>query len=276
MDKYRKILFSAVARLLRPLVRLMLRNGLSHSEFVEISKRVYVSVAETEPEFQVGNRKQSVSRISVLTGLNRKEVAKVQDLPPVGEFEVTSHNRAAQVINGWLRDTDFLVDDEPIDLSEEGTDASFTKLVKKYSGDMTVRAVKDELLRLGAVRVLEDGRLRLCAKAYIPQNSNVQKLQMLGESTADLLSTLDHNLQNSLDESRLQLTLAYDNLPKEALEAFQKLSEEHAHNTLMVLNRWLSQQDRDVNPLAKGNQRFRAGLGIYYFEAPYEEGNKDD
>jgi len=274
MDKSKKALFTALFKLMRPLVKLLLRYGVSHSEFVEALKRIYVSVAESEQEFRVEDRKQSVSRISVLTGLNRKEVSRIQALPSDEEFEVTTHNRAAQVVDGWLRGSAYQDSNgEPIDLSLGGDSVSFSTLVKTYSGDMPVRAVLDELIRVGVVKKLGNGMLSLCSRAYIPQKSDTEKLDILGVSATDLLNTLEHNIPRPLENSRLQLTLAYDNLPEETVEEFKKMSEEHAQNTLLLLNDWLSKQDRSVNPSVSGHGCYRAGLGMYYFE---ESINKEE
>mgnify|MGYP000616214287 CR=1 FL=1 len=267
MDKSKITLYNALFKLMRPLVKLLLRFGISHSEFTELSKRVYVSVAESEKEFRLDERKQSVSRISVLTGLNRKEVAKQQSLLQNDQLVISSHNRAAQVVNAWLRDEVYQDQaGEPLELSLSDGLVNFTTLVKKYSGDIPTRAVLDELLRVGAIRKVEGDLLRLCSKAYIPQASDDEKLHMFGTSVTDLLNTLEHNIPCSLENSRLQLTLAYDNLPEEALAEFKTMSEEHAQQTLLTLNDWLSKQDRHISPSIKGHGRYRAGLGMYYFE----------
>ena len=36
------------------------------------------------------------------------------------------------------------------------------------------------------------------------------------------------------------------------------------------LDEWLASNDRDTNPSMEGTGRNVAGLGIYYFEEPYE------
>src|SRR5512135_1484512 len=69
------ILPVAVARILKPLVRILLRNGVSYKTFADIAKRQYIEVARNE--FPIERRKQSVSRVSVITGLTRKEVSRV-------------------------------------------------------------------------------------------------------------------------------------------------------------------------------------------------------
>ena len=77
-DEHLHPLFAALLKLLRPLVRILLRNGVSHRTFAEIAKWGYVDVAHQE--FGLEGRKQSISRVSVLTGLSRKEVMRVRNL----------------------------------------------------------------------------------------------------------------------------------------------------------------------------------------------------
>ena len=90
-------LIEALDRLLEPLVQILVRNGVPHAAFGEIAKRAYVRVAEREKG--IDGRKQTVSRMSVLTGLTRKEISRAELLTVVG--------------SGWLAigndDTDALV-----------------------------------------------------------------------------------------------------------------------------------------------------------------------
>ena len=74
----RQALNQAVVQLLRPLVKVLLRHGVAYDEFAELARRTYVDVAERD--FTLHGRKQTASRISVITGLNRKEVARLQAL----------------------------------------------------------------------------------------------------------------------------------------------------------------------------------------------------
>ena len=130
-----KAVSAAVTNILRPLVRLLLRNGIPYGTFSDIAKRVYVEVA-TE-EFCIPGRKQSKSRVSILTGLSRKEVLRVRRLPAPEDLGAGArYNRAARVIAGWVRDRRFRDDaGNPAELAFEGGAASFGKLVKTYSGD---------------------------------------------------------------------------------------------------------------------------------------------
>jgi hypothetical protein len=259
-------LSAAVVRLLGPLVRVLLRNGMSFKAFSNLAKRVYVEVGTRE--FGIPGKKQTVSRVSILSGLSRKEVRRLrrERALPVDIDARERYNRAARVIAGWVRDNDFTsARGDPLALSQDGDHASFSQLVKRYSGDVPVRAVLDELLRVGAVERLDDGRIRLLSRVYIPRTSDHDKLEILGADVADLIATIDHNLQRG-DAPRFQRKVMYDNLPEEAATAFRALSAQQAQVLVENMDHWLSRRDRDMNPSARGRGRWRAGIGIYYFE----------
>ena len=267
-----KALSAAVLRLLRPLVRILLRNGFTYGAFADLAKWVFVDVARRE--FGVSGRKQTVSRVSVITGLNRKEVKRVQEIDaPDDAAAARQYHRAARVVGGWTSDPRFLEkDDSPAVLPFEAeAGRSFSALVRAHSGDMTPRAVLDELLRVGAVEQGEEGAVRLVTRAYVPRTSDVDKLHILGSDVALLLSTIDHNLQHGGSAPLFQRKVAYDNLPQEALPQLRELAGEKGQRLLEELNRYLAQHDRDANPAAQGTGRKQAGVGIFYFERDVPE-----
>ena len=268
-DEHLKPISAAVLRLLRPLVRILLRNGVSYGTFSDLAKWVYVDVASKE--FDIRGRKQSISRVSVITGLSRKEVMRVQQLPrPDDRASSERYNRAARVITAWRRERDFLdAEGEPASLPMLGSAATFSELVKRYSGDVPARAILDELIRIGAVERLEDGKVRLLTQAYIPESSEADKLHILGTDVGHLISTIGHNLKPDPIAPFFQRKVAYDNLPDEVLPKFRKLSAKRAQTLLEKMDRWLAQSDRDVNPTVEGTGRNRAGVGVYYFEEPH-------
>ena len=244
---------------------MLLRNGVAFSDLAEWIKRLYVDVAEKE--FAVDGRKQTVARIAVLTGLNRKEVKRLVEEPLIQPRYQTRHNRAKRVISGWMNDADFLDSKgsaKHLDINDKET--GFFALVKRYSGDIPPRAILDELLRVGVVEKLKNGKLKLKKRGYVPQGSNEEMLKILAESGADLLESMDHNLSQPSEPSRLQLQVAYDNLPLESVEIFRSMSRDKALEFIQSLDQFLSTQDRDVNPDSKGQGRYRAGMGVYYFQ----------
>ena len=254
----------ALATLLRPLCRVLLRHSVSFGALEDIAKRVYVQVALEE--FGIPGKKPSISRASILSGLTRKEVQRlVAESNGNGEDTSDRYNRAARVLTGWVRDPDFAdANGEPRRIAQDG-ELGFATLVRRHSGDMPARAVLDELIRVGAVAQAEDGTLELLTHAYIPQRSPADKLGILGTDVADLIATIDHNLEHGATDPRYQRKVMYQSIPVAELAAFRKLSAAQSQALLERLDRWLAEHDTDIQP---GQARARVGVGIHYFEEP--------
>jgi len=258
-------MYSATAILLRPIVRMLLRHGISHSEFVEISKRAYVDVAYSE--FKIPGRKKTVSRAAVITGLSRKEVLRLTMQEDVELPRKGSINRANKVINGWLTNKEFLdQENNPLVMELIGDRASFSSLVKQYSGDITARAVLDELIRVGSAEKVADQKVKLLTKGYLPNNDEAEKIRIMGNCSSDFLNTIDHNISSNTEDLYFQRQVAYSHLPESAIPKFRELSHKKSTELLVELNHWLAERDVIANPDAEGAGEVRAGLGIYYFE----------
>jgi len=266
MSTQEHVLSAAVIRILRALVRVLLRYGMPFDSFAELAKRVYIDVAQKD--YSLPGRKQSISRISTLTGIYRREVSRLLELPDIDDSETTErHNRAAMVIGGWLQDPDYTdAKGRARILVLRGDKPSFTHLVRKYSGDIPVRAILDELQRVGTIEKDQDGKIHLLSRAYVPKQSEVDMINILGVDVADFVKTIDHNLEFSKTDNRLQLKVVYDNLPAEAIPELHALTSKRSRDLLEELNTWLAEHDRDNNPGIQGTGRVRAGFGVYYFE----------
>jgi hypothetical protein len=268
-SRSQRALRSAVQQLLRPLCRLLLRHAISFDAFQELARRVYVDVALKE--FGIPGKRPTASRVAILTGLTRKEVHRLLVTPADdGADDAERYNRAAQVLTGWARDADFLDEKgEPRRLEVDGP-GGFGTLVKRYSGDMPMRAVLDELVRVGAVEPREDGRLDLAARGFVPRHSAVDKLGILGRDVAELIATIDHNLQHGETDPRFQRKVMYSAIPRSALPAFRRLSSRQAQALLERLDKWLAGHDPEHLPEDPSATHARIGLGIYYIEEPVE------
>jgi hypothetical protein len=270
-----KPLLAAINKLLYPLVRILLRNGVAYGVLADVLKRIYVDVAGEE--FDIPGRKQTISRISVITGLSRREVGRVKSLTPIEDTEAPKrYNRAARVIGGWIREERYLdAEGQPKTLPLDGDGATFSDLVRQFSGNIPVRAILDELLRVGAVDRVNGNKVRLLVHAYLPRTDEAGMLDILGTDVRDLITTIDHNIRATSkgDGDRYyQRKVVYNNLPQEIIPKLREMSQADAQKLLESIDRWLSKYDRDINPNAEGSGRKRAGVGIYYFEEDYENG----
>jgi hypothetical protein len=259
----------AIRRILKSLVRILHRKGIAFGEFSLIVKQIYVEVS-AEALAAEGER-PTTSRIAIVTGLTRKEVAQLrQARDEVGHAPTARYNRGVRVMTGWLHDAEFLdADGQPAHLPLQGDSGSFATLVSRYSGDMPYRAMFQEMERVGVVQLDGAGLVQLMGAGYIPHADETEKLAILGTDVATLLNTIGHNL---ITQERHQLyfqrKVSYDNLPEEALPAFKTMVEHDGMELLLKFNTWLLTQDRDSNPQVGGTGQMRAGVGIYYFEEP--------
>ncbi len=264
---------AVITTTLRPLVKLLLRYGVTHTDLTAILRRVYVDVALTD--FKLPGRKQSDARIAVLTGLSRKEVKKVRSKElPESPQALMKQNRASWALSAWLRDKSFLDETgNPRSLSvrEEDPD-SFSVLAKKYCGDVPVRAVLDELIHVGAVRVVDNTRVEPTSIGYISKHDTSELLRVSLQNVADHIATIDYNDQNKPHKSRLELVVKYDNVTQTGTDAFRALSRDKAKSLLAYLDNFLAIHDLDTNDTHDETSGNRTGLGIYYFEDDADNG----
>lgn len=267
MDKTLRLAFY---RIVKTLMRILYRKGVALGDFSHLVKQAYVEVVEQE--LAKSGERVTTSRIAVITGLTRKDVAVLRQretAEPKPRF-----NRSLRVINGWLHDAAFqdAATKQPAKLPFRGKSGSFEHLVQRYSGDMSCFAMLDELKRVQMVQETADGQVELLHTVYIPQGNESEKLQLMGNDVALLVSTIDHNMTaDDPRELRYQRKVSYNNLPAEVLPAFREFVKEDAQAVLVRFNAWLYQHDRDSNPDVQGTGRMQAGVGIYYFEQPVVE-----
>lgn len=269
MKPIEDIIYGAITRLLRPLARILLRHNISFLAFSELAKQVFIEVAESE--FPPDGRKQSLSRVAMLTGLSRKEVLRVKRLPLLTDLEtVAQQGRSIRIINGWTHDRRFQDDKgNPLVLDFDDRETGFYSLVRLHSGDIPPRAALDELLRIGLVEIEANNRVRLVSSVYIPKAGVAEKLAILGVETADLLNTIDHNLHNIDEDPFFQRKVCYFSFPESHLSELRHLAQQKSQVLLEELNDWMAAHD-DAGP-TDSDKTVRTGLSLYYFEGPPEE-----
>jgi hypothetical protein len=267
-DSLRKGLINAYRELMQPLVRILIRNNVSYGEFIEVLKATFVEVAERD--FCLLDRDASQSRVAILTGLTRKEVARQKAVLESGELVInTNLNRITRVLEGWHTDTRFTGPyGVPVELPFDGNDGiNFCALVRGYSGDMAPRAMLDELLRVGVVQRQPGGVFRVVMRAYIPESLHPDALERLGRVVRNFVDTYEFNMGKSVPGTGRfeRVVRATNGLRKELLPGFDRLIRLKGQQLLEELDNWLSTQESTAGPRGLGNQRVKTGVGIYHF-----------
>lgn len=263
-------LLRAAVETVRPIVRRLLASGIPFGLLESRLRELVIEVAEQE--FTLAGRRQTDSRIALVTGINRKEVRRIrsQSAEPLRPPSF-GRNQAAGLISRWRADpraTDHAGRPKPLPY-KSGRGPSFVKLAEQVTVDLPARAILDELVRTGAAELRADGWVVLRADAYVPKFGRAEKLAMLAEDPPDLVETMLRNIFEEVSEPLLQRRVSYDNVGAVAIPRLRRKIRSAAETFLRRIDRLLAKHDRDRNPEAPGGERQVAGLGVYYFESPH-------
>ena len=258
-----EILRNTLRKILRALIRTLLRNGMSYGEFDQIARKCFVDVAFVDSPLT--RKKQTISNVAILTGLNRKEVKKMHELD-VDQTEVSNrqYNRIVRVLGGWINDPIFLrKDGNPRDLEYEGP-GSFSELVKIYSGDMPVAAMQKALSSSSNIKVIEDNQVRLLSHAYLPSDDPVEKLAILGTDTRMLIETIDFNLTAAEEALRFQRKASNPRVAVASIPQIKQFLRRRGQAFLEELDLYLSQHETDDDSTRE------LSIGLFYHESEEE------
>lgn len=255
-----------VLKLLRPLVRVLLNHGVSHAAFAEMSRQAYVD--EGYAHMARSGKRPTASGVAALTGLSRKEVRRLNESDAGALSEAAlRRNRAIRVISGWVNDPAFLQGGKPARLKIEGEGAGFAELVKRYSGDITPAAMLSLLQESGNVGV-EGGEAILKKKAFIPMETPMDLLNILGTDASELIETIGHNMMAAPADRLFQRKVSNTLVRREVLPDFREFSNRRSQELLEEYDAWLS--EREVADHDEDQAAYVA-VGIYYVEQSQQE-----
>ena len=255
-----QILKKVLSNILTALIRTLLRNGLSYGEFDQVARKCFVDVAFSD--FASAKKKQSVSNVAILTGLNRKEVKRIRGLDDDQISENSKqYNRIVRVLGGWINDSAYLrKDGNPRDLEYEGA-GSFSELVKNYSGDMPVAAMQKALVRSSNIIFTGDKQIRLLNHAYLPSDDPVEKLAILGNDSKQLIETIDYNLTAPEEKLRFQRKASNPKVSIDAIPAVKQFLRQKGQAFLEEVDLYLSQHESDEDSAKE------LSVSVFYHES---------
>ena len=258
----------AVKQLLKPLVGVMLDNGLTYGWLTKILKVIYVDVAEAE--FSLSDKAQTDSRISLLTGVHRKDVRRLRNEDKDGFEPPSSIFLGAQLVAIWTTEAHFLdKSGKPAPLARlpgantPGGSGSFEELVTLVSKDIRPRAILDEWLRLGAVTINENDEVCLKVDAFIPARGFEEKLYYLGKNIHDHMAAARCNVQSKTPPF-LERSVYYDQLTGESVKKLAILSEQKAMEILKELNTTARKMQNEDKRKKSADQRMN--FGVYFYK----------
>ncbi len=264
LDTMQETLRNTLRKILMALAKTLLRNGMSYGEFDRIARESFVDVAFDE--FAPRGKKQTISHVAILTGLNRKEVKKLHERDAdQGELASQQYNRAVRVLGGWINDPRFLrKDGNPRDLEYEGQD-SFSELVRQYSGDMPVAAMQKVLLSSNNIRFTDDNRLRLLSHAYLPSDDPEEKLKILGTDAAQLIETIDYNLTANEADLRFQRKASNPQVAPAAVPEIKQFLKRKGQAFLEEVDLYLAQHE------SNDEESVELSVSVFYHEPDAKE-----
>jgi len=263
------ILLIALAKILKPLVRLLLEHDIKYTMLLEELKRIYVKVADEE--FKLKNGEQTDSRITLLTGVHRKDVRRIRsEESGLISKEPRRLSLSSQLITLWLRDPEHLNSEgqpKPLPrLTDKGSGHSFEALVAKVSKDIRARSILDEWINLGLVTLDEDDYVRLNIQALTPNKNLEEKLFYLSMNVHDHLATVVNNIRPE-NPPFLEQSNYYYNLTQDNIDKLHEAAREVGMESLAKLNRLartLKASQTESQHVLKGQSLKRTSYGIYF------------
>lgn len=242
-----KYLARATSAIITQLAKILVKQGISYGLFEQWSRKAFVDAAEYVMETE--DKRVTTAGISALTGINRKDTKRLRELGSAEDIMGLEqrYNRAVKVISGWVNDPIFQTKGKkPAVLELTGDDeATFTNLVKLYSGDMSWMAIQEMLETAGCVEV-KGNTIKLIKTAYVPRGKN-RRLDIINIIRSDvpaLIKTIAYNMDQDEPSDRLYQRKLYNSaLKSEYLPEFKRMAAEKSQALLVELNDWLTKRE---------------------------------
>jgi len=260
-------LMTAVRKVLYPLVRLLLNFRIAFPQLTEILKSIYVEVANNE--LKLPHKKQTDTRLSLLTGIHRKDIKRLRSQATTDNKTPKSVDISTRIIARWLVEKHYLDNENKplkLPLQADKNKPSFQSLVQDVcKQDIRPRVVLDEWLRLGVASLDKNKHITLNIKSIIPNKGFDEKAFFLGHNISDHFTAATHNL---LDRKPpfFERCVYYDDLSEESIQELQKIAADKGMEMLLAINERAMKLKEKDRAKANNNQRINIGLYSYHKE----------
>lgn len=274
MNQLDEKLLAALRRILRPIVRLLIRNNITLQPLIDLLKETYVSVAEQEAG--KNTEKTTDSQISLMTGVHRKDVKEYRSRKTNREHLPLQRSIGVELIAKWSADPHYLDDDGvpavlPYNVPASDT-PSFCRLAESISKDVHPRTILEDLIRLDLVTNDRLGdTVRLKADAFIPKEDRAEKCYYLGHNSGDHLEAAVTNITSPAPPF-LDRSVYHDGLSAESVREIERIASDSAMRTLRLINKKAFELSEKDKMNAPGQHRITFGT---YFYSETDDGKKE-
>ena len=256
----------ALETLLAPLAELAVAHGLPFATVEELFKRAYVDAARAEQP----SGQRDISRVSVATGLNRREVTRLSEERP--SAAAMRRSPTTEVFTRWRGDRKLHNKrGKPLPLPRQGPAPSFEALAQSVTRDVHPRSLLEELCRLGLAELSADGEtVRLVRDAFVPRGDESRMFGFLGSNVGDHLSAAVANVLSDTSPHFEQALFA-DGLSAESTKTVRALITAQWQLLMQVIVpavNALIEADRKSAGAPDHQRRLRIGLYSYHEAMP--------
>lgn len=257
-------LMAVLEQVLSPLARLCLAKGIAIQAAEGVLKFAYVQAAKEGCEGL--NPSRLTSRISTMTGLTRREVARLQsEEAPV---RPPTRSVASDVLTFWATQSEYVnKKGMPIRIPRTGEAPSFEALAASVTKDVHPKSILAEMLRLGLVIHNDKNDMVSVVDAiFVPKSEWPQLVAFIGANVGDHLQASVDNVLSGSGRHFEQALLA-DELSRESLELAKSMITAQWRDLLSQLGpqlQALMDQDKTLN--REQTQQIRIGLYSYMNE----------
>jgi hypothetical protein len=264
-DPFKESVITALRRVVDPLIDLMFDTGITVQDFSRLVRDRAVRSASARIARESG--RSSNSRVAIVTGLARAEVARILDTKEPSFSSRVGHHPARRVLAAWYDNYRFLgANGDPAILPIFGRRKSFEQVVATHSGGIPVRAMLDQLLEIGAVEILPGQRVRVKSRVPVFKGMTRSAIANVGERTGDLLSTLKSNLRTT-SMPLFEGTAFTCDVDLAAVPLLRRQVAEQGAAFIDGATSLLARsRSRSRRSGSKESSQCRVGVTVYYFE----------
>jgi len=249
--------------LLQPLVKALIAQGVTAPVFYRLVKQAYVDVAEQD--LKDNENAATDSRISVVTGVHRRDVKAMRDQDQTENAALRAKvSTLSSVLGTWLASPNF-TDPQglPKTLPRFGPDGStFETLVQSVSRDIRPRTVLDELARQNLVELHDDDTVELLTDGFLGPADVNQRIHFFSKNVGDHLAAAVENLLADTPPF-VERAVFYNRLKSSSVDEIETQARELGNELLLTLNKDANIRQSEDKDAEDGTERFRFGIFFY-------------